>query len=68
MGFVVQHLDKTPNQYIQWRYATGEDREGVESVFRKTTEEEEKKMATAIKMTDGTKKVRHSRPVRLPRH
>lgn len=54
----MQHLDKTPNQYIQWRYATGEDREGVDSVFRKATEEEEKKMATAIKGEDGTKKVR----------
>lgn len=24
-----QHLDKTPNQYIQWRFAAGEDREGL---------------------------------------
>ena len=50
-------MDKTPNQYIQWRYATGEDREGVDSVFRKATEEEEKKKAAAIKAPDGTKKV-----------
>ena len=56
--FPLQHLDKTPNQYIQWRYATGEDREGVDSVFRKATEEEEKKMAQAVKGTDGTKKVK----------
>ena len=56
--FSLQHLDKTPNQYIQWRYATGEDREGVDSVFRKATEEEEKKMAQAVKGTDGTKKVK----------
>ncbi len=53
----MQHLDKTPNQYIQWRYATGEDREGADSVFRKATKEEETKMAAAIKMADGTKKV-----------
>ena len=53
----MQHLDKTPNQYIQWRYATGEDREGVDSVFRKATEEEEKKKAAAIKAPDGTKLV-----------
>ena len=59
----MQHLDKTPNQYIQWRYATGEDREGAESVFRKATEDEEKKMATAIKMADGTKKARSPRIV-----
>jgi len=50
-------MDKTPNQYIQWRYATGEDREGADSVFRKATKEEEEKMAAAIKMADGTKKV-----------
>jgi len=52
-------MDKTPNQYIQWRYATGEDREGADSVFRKATKEEEDKMAAAIKMADGTKKVSH---------
>ena len=32
---VEQHLDKTPNQYIQWRYASGEDRENLEKVDRK---------------------------------
>jgi elongation factor 3 len=31
---IEQHLDKTPNQYIQWRYATGEDREAMEKVDR----------------------------------
>ena len=35
----------TPNQYIQWRYQIGEDREGLEKVNRKVSEEEEKKMA-----------------------
>jgi elongation factor 3 len=54
---IEKHLDKTPNQYIQWRYATGEDREGADSVFRKATKEEETKMAAAIKMADGTKKI-----------
>ena len=24
-----KHLDKTPNEYIQWRYAGGEDKEGL---------------------------------------
>ena len=23
-----QHLEKTPNQYIQWRYAIGEEEDG----------------------------------------
>ena len=35
-----QHLDKTPNQYIQWRYASGEDREALLKVDRLTEEEE----------------------------
>jgi elongation factor 3 len=34
------HLDKTPNQYIQWRYASGEDREALTKVDRLTEEEE----------------------------
>jgi ATPase subunit of ABC transporter with duplicated ATPase domains len=31
---IEEHLDKTPNQYIQWRYATGEDREASTKVDR----------------------------------
>ena len=37
---IENHLDKTPNQYIQWRYATGEDREAQKKVDRLTEEEE----------------------------
>lgn len=51
-----QHLDKTANQYIQWRYAIGEDREALSKVDRKLTEEEEKKMKAAI-LVDGVKRV-----------
>ena len=53
---IEQHLDKTPNQYIQWRYAIGEDREALHKVDRKLTEEEEKKMKTAL-VIDGVKRV-----------
>ena len=31
---IEKHLDKTPNEYIQWRYAGGEDREEQEKVSR----------------------------------
>ena len=31
-------------QYIQWRYAIGEDREALTKVNRKTTEEDQKSM------------------------
>jgi hypothetical protein len=30
-----QHLDVSPLEYIQWRFAYGEDREGLEKVTRK---------------------------------
>ena len=53
---IEQHLDKTPNQYIQWRYAIGEDREALERVDRTATEEEEKKMAEKV-VVDGEKRV-----------
>eukprot|EP00884_Botryococcus_braunii_P020582 jgi/Botrbrau1/7207/Bobra.0300s0033.1 len=53
---IEEHLDKTPNQYIQWRYATGEDREASSKVDRQITAEEEAKMAQAIKQEDGSKK------------
>jgi len=37
---IEHHLDKTPNQYIQWRYATGEDRESAKKVDRQMTQED----------------------------
>lgn len=54
---MLQHLDQTPNEYIRWRYALGEDRESTEKATRQISEEEEKKMAQQIKMADGTKRV-----------
>jgi len=51
-----QHLDKTPNQYIQWRYCIGEDREALSKVDRKLTEEEEKKMKQVV-VIEGVKRV-----------
>jgi elongation factor 3 len=29
---IEQHLGKTANEYIQWRYAVGEDREALQKV------------------------------------
>eukprot|EP00887_Chlorella_sp_A99_P007267 scaffold2.g7267.t1 len=53
---IESHLEKTPNQYIQWRYATGEDREALEKVDRKVKEEDEAKMKEKI-VVDGEKRV-----------
>ena len=47
---IEKHLDKTPNEYIQWRYATGEDKEDLEKVHVKITDEEQKTMDAAIKV------------------
>ena len=43
-----QHLEMTPSEYIQWRYATGEDREQEDKEANKLTAEDEKKMAEKI--------------------
>eukprot|EP00802_Teleaulax_amphioxeia_P001701 Tamp_01703.p1 GENE.Tamp_01703~~Tamp_01703.p1 ORF type:complete len:1085 (+),score=404.64 Tamp_01703:120-3257(+) len=50
-----KHLDSTPNEYIQWRYSSGEDREGLEQEGKKVTEEEQKKMeeVKTIRDEDG---------------
>jgi len=45
---VEQHLDKTPNEYIRWRYQTGEDKENLTKVTAQYTPEEEKMMAEKI--------------------
>mmetsp|Transcript_2759 Transcript_2759/g.6857 ORF Transcript_2759/g.6857 Transcript_2759/m.6857 type:complete len:1015 (-) Transcript_2759:210-3254(-) len=53
---IEQHLDSSPNEYIQWRYATGEDREDLDKVHVKITDEEQKAMDSAITV-DGVKRV-----------
>jgi len=51
------HLEKTPNEYIRWRYAIGEDRENLSKVDRVLTEEEEEALRQPFKMEDGSKRV-----------
>mmetsp|Transcript_15299 Transcript_15299/g.26489 ORF Transcript_15299/g.26489 Transcript_15299/m.26489 type:complete len:1035 (+) Transcript_15299:185-3289(+) len=53
---IEQMLDKTANQYIQWRYAIGEDREALTKVDRIITDEERKKMNQQF-MVEGVKRV-----------
>jgi len=45
---VEQHLDKTPNEYIRWRYQYGEDREMVNKATRQISPEEEAQMKKFI--------------------
>lgn len=39
---IEEHLNKTPNEYIRWRYANGEDKESLVKVSMIPTEEESK--------------------------
>ena len=49
-----EHLDKTPNEYIQWRFATGDDKEAQDKASRQLTEDEEKALAATV-VLDGAK-------------
>ena len=50
---VEMHLEKTPNQYLQWRYAHGDDREVLMKQTRVLTEEDKAQMEKTIDLGDG---------------
>ena len=50
---VEMHLEKTPNQYLQWRYANGDDREIHMKQTRIMTPEEKEQMAKYIRLGAG---------------
>ncbi|GJJ72009.1 elongation factor 3 [Entomortierella parvispora] len=56
---VEQHLTKTPNEYIRWRYQFGEDRELASKASRQITPEEEAQMKKLIpwEFNEKTEKV-----------
>ncbi|EOD06993.1 putative ABC transporter [Emiliania huxleyi CCMP1516] len=41
---IEKHLEKTPNEYIRWRYEHGSDKESLQKITAKMTPEEEKKI------------------------
>lgn len=49
------HLDKTPSEYIQWRFQTGEDRETMDRANKIITEEDEKAAEKVFKI-NGTQR------------
>ncbi|KAF2666770.1 elongation factor [Microthyrium microscopicum] len=51
------HLDKTPSEYIQWRYQTGEDRETMDRANKIITEEDEKAMDKIFHLQDTQRRV-----------
>jgi elongation factor 3 len=50
---VEMHMEKTPNQYLQWRYANGDDREVLMKQTRILSEEDKRQMETPIDLGDG---------------
>ena len=66
IGYVAQHafhhidnhLDKTPLEYMLWRYQTGEDLEEMMKESRQITEEEQKKMKEGANIViEGQKRI-----------
>ena len=51
-----QHLEKTPNGYLQWRYQGGQDKELLEKVTRKMTAEDIAQMDKFITGNNGEKR------------
>lgn len=49
------HLDKTPSEYIQWRFQTGEDRETMDRANKIITEDDEKAMDKIFRI-EGTQR------------
>ncbi|KAF2458231.1 P-loop containing nucleoside triphosphate hydrolase protein [Lineolata rhizophorae] len=50
---VEMHMEKTPNQYLQWRYANGDDREVLMKQTRMLTDEDKAQMEKHIDLGDG---------------
>ena len=50
---IESHLDKTPSEYIQWRFQTGEDRETMDRANRQVTESDTESMNKIFKI-EGT--------------
>lgn len=51
---VEMHMEKTPNQYLQWRYANGDDREVLMKQTRVLTDEDREQMEKWINLGDGS--------------
>jgi len=51
-----QHMEKTPNEYIRWRYQFGEDKESLAKITMVVTEEEQALM-NKVWTIDGEKRV-----------
>ncbi|KAL8639717.1 MAG: hypothetical protein Q9228_003274 [Teloschistes exilis] len=50
---VEMHMEKTPNQYLQWRYANGDDREVLLKQTRMLSDEDKAQMNKFVDLGDG---------------
>ncbi len=50
---VEMHLEKTPNQYLQWRYAHGDDREVHMKQTRIVSEKDQEQMDKFVELGEG---------------
>jgi len=48
---IENHLEKTPNEYIRWRYEFGDDREGLDKATMKLSETDEEELAKPIEIS-----------------
>jgi elongation factor 3 len=62
---IENHLEKTPNEYIRWRYQYGVDKEALKKDDMQATEEELKKMKAKIQveLTDVEGNIRREKRV-----
>lgn len=63
---IQSHLNKTPNEYIRWRYADGDDKEAMRKDTAKITPEELKIMKTPLEVVfedEEGKRIREKRVV-----
>jgi len=51
------HLEKTPSEYIQWRFQTGEDRETMDRANKQITEDDESAMNKIFKIDGSQRRV-----------
>ncbi len=51
------HLEKTPSEYIQWRFQTGEDRETMDRANKVITDEDENAMNKIYKVENTSRRV-----------
>ena len=51
------HLDKTPSEYIQWRFQTGEDRETMDRADKVITENDEQAMNKIYRIEGSQRRV-----------